>query len=74
MGGGGNWKNVRCLVALGGLGQLNLHPVDAVDAVNEEDENEDEGNLQTVLELRDEGVLGDETVVARFRQSIVAME
>jgi hypothetical protein len=33
------------LVALIGSGELNLNSVDAVDAVNEEDENEDECDL-----------------------------
>jgi hypothetical protein len=35
--------------ALGGSGQLNLDAIDTVDAVYEEDEDEDKGYLQPVL-------------------------
>jgi hypothetical protein len=37
------------LTALCGSGQLNLDAIDAVDAVYEEDEDEDKGYLQPVL-------------------------
>lgn len=43
-----------------GLGQLDLHAVDAVDGVDEEDEDKDEGDFHAVLQLGDEGALGDE--------------
>lgn len=59
-------EGVRCLVALTGLRQFNLHPIDTVDAVDEENQDEDEGDLQAVLELRDDGILGDKTVAQDF--------
>lgn len=46
---GGKGQNVRCLVALGSLGQLDLHPVDAVDTVDEENQDEDEGDFEAIL-------------------------
>jgi hypothetical protein len=45
---------------LGGGGQLDLDAVNAVDAVDEEDQDKDEGDLQPVLDLSHNGVLGDE--------------
>lgn len=40
-----------------------LHPVDAVEAVDEEDEDEDKGNLHPVLYFGDQRALGDEAIV-----------
>lgn len=45
---------------LGGGGQLDLDAVDAVDAVDEEDQDKDKGDLQPILDLSHDGVLGDE--------------
>lgn len=41
--------NLPVLATFGGSGQLNLDAIDAVDAVYEEDEDEDKGYLQSVL-------------------------
>jgi hypothetical protein len=60
--GGSFREDVRIVLVVGGNGQLNLDPVDAVDAVDEEDEDEDKGNLHPVLDLGDDGALGDEAV------------
>lgn len=38
-------KEVALLLARFGLAQLNLNTVDTVDAINEQNENEDERNL-----------------------------
>lgn len=46
---------------LHGLGELHLDAVDAVHRVDEEDEDEDEGNLEAMLNLADGLVFGDET-------------
>lgn len=43
-----------------GCHELELDPVDAVDAVNEEDQDEDKGDLHPVLYLGHDGALGDE--------------
>lgn len=43
-----------------GLRQLNLNAVDTIDAVDEQDQDEDEGDLQAVLEFGDQWVFGDE--------------
>lgn len=44
------WESLpRCLVC---VGKLELDSVDAVDAVNEEDQDEDKCNLHPVLEFR----------------------
>lgn len=45
-------------VVVGGC-ELDLHAVDPINAVDEENEDEDEDDLHPVLELRDDGVLGD---------------
>lgn len=63
---GGMKGYVRCCIALGGLRQLNLHAVHAVDAVDEQNQDEDEGDLQTVLEFGNNGVLGDEAANESF--------
>lgn len=55
---------VRSGVALACLCELNLDTVDAVDRIDEENQDEDEGNLETILELCDDGVLGDEAIWA----------
>lgn len=47
----------------GSGGELELDTVDTVHAVNKENQNEDEGNLHPVLNLGDNGVLGNEAVV-----------
>lgn len=60
-----HWVYVRAAAtgsALHGLGELHLDTVDAVDTVDEEDEDEDKGNLQAILDLADDLVLGDEAV------------
>lgn len=44
-----------------GLRQLNLHAVHSVHAVDEENGDEDEGDLQAVLQLRDERVFAYES-------------
>jgi len=44
-----------------GLCKLDLHAVDSVHAVDEENEDEDEGDLQAVLQLRDDGVFAYES-------------
>lgn len=54
----GEGGNVR--IVFGNRCELDLDAVDTVDAVDEENQDEDEGDLQPVLQLRDEGVLGDE--------------
>ena len=43
-----------------GLRQLELNAVDAVHAIDEEDQDEDEGDLQAVLEFCYYGRFGDE--------------
>jgi hypothetical protein len=48
---------------VGSGGELELDTVDAVHAINKENQNEDEGNLHPVLNLGDNGVLGNEAVV-----------
>lgn len=53
-------ENVRIVTALSNGGELDLDAVDTVDAVDEEDQDEDEGDLQAVLQLCDNRVLGDE--------------
>lgn len=57
--------------SLGGLlrggNELDLDAVDTVDAVDEEDEDEDETNLHPVLDLGDDGILGDEAVSRQVR-------
>jgi hypothetical protein len=52
----------RGACVFGGGRQLDLDAVDAVDAINEEDQDEDKGDLQPVLDLGHNGVLGDEAV------------
>lgn len=42
---------------------LKLHPVDAVEAVDEEDEDENKGNLHPVLYFGDQWALGNEAIV-----------
>lgn len=44
-----------------GLCKLDLPAVDSVHAVDEENEDEDEGDLQTILQLRDERILAYES-------------
>ena len=48
---------------LRGSDKLNLHAVDSVHAVDEQNEDEDECDFHPVLDLRDNGVLGDESAV-----------
>lgn len=54
--------NVRSGVALASLGELDLNAVDTVDGINKENQDKDEGNLETILELCDDGILRDEAV------------
>lgn len=57
---GNRWIYVRSVVTLTGLGQLDLHSVDAVDGVDEQNQDEYEGDFEAILELCDDRVLGDE--------------
>jgi len=43
-----------------GLGELDLDSIDAVHAIDEEDKDEDEGNLHSILDFCDEWGLRDE--------------
>jgi hypothetical protein len=45
---------------LSGGCQLNLDPINTVDTVDEENQNEDEGDLEPVLDFCDYRVLGNE--------------
>lgn len=47
-------------LALTSRGKLELNTVNTIHAVDEENENEDEGNLHAILNFGDEGVLRDE--------------
>jgi hypothetical protein len=66
-------SNCNVLVAWGNIpssllslfrsgGELELDAVDTVHAVNEKNQDKDEGNLHPILNLRNDGVLGDEAV------------
>lgn len=48
------------VLLLGSKRQLDLDAVDAVDAVDKENEDEDKRDLHPVLDLGDDGALGDE--------------
>lgn len=39
-----------------------MNTVDAVDGIDKENQDKDEGNLETILELCDDGILRDEPV------------
>jgi hypothetical protein len=52
------------LSLFGGSGELELDTVDTVHAVHKEDQDKDEGNLHPILDLCDDGVLGNEAVAA----------
>lgn len=52
----------RAIVIFTGSRQFELNTIDAVDAVDEENKNEDECDFQTVLQLGYEGIFRDETV------------
>lgn len=53
-------SSVLSLVGRGG--ELELDAVDTVHAVNEKNQDKDEGNLHPILNLRNDGVLGDKAV------------
>lgn len=55
-------ENVRSAVALACLGELDLDTVDAVDRIDEENQDEYEGNLETILKLCDDGILRNEAI------------
>lgn len=59
--GGTRRNDVRSVVTLTSLGQLDLNPVDPVDGVDEQNQDENEGDLEAVLELGNNGVLRDES-------------
>lgn len=48
------------LACICGGSQLDLYPIDAIDAVKEENQDEDKGDLQTILYLGYERILGQE--------------
>lgn len=67
--------DVPSLLSLfGSGGELKLDAINAIDAVNEEDENEDEGNLHPVLDLGDDGILRDEAIHVRLAVTSVEVE
>lgn len=57
--GRGEEKNVRSAVTLTGLSELDLDPVDSVDGVDKQDQNKNESDLETILKLCYNGILGD---------------
>lgn len=59
---GAGRNDVRSIVTLAGLRQLDLNPVDPVDGVDEQNQDEDKGDLEAILELRNDRVLRDESV------------
>lgn len=46
-----------------GLGELNLYAIDAVYAVNEEDQDKDEGNLHAILQFCYQRTLASTAIV-----------
>ena len=63
MGAHGEGRRLPALVALGSFGQLKLHPIDAIDAVDEEYQDENERYLQPVLNFGDDWVFRQESVI-----------
>lgn len=58
--------DVRSVITLTGLRELDLDPIDTIDGVDEQDQDEDEGDLETVLELRNDWILRDEPGVGHI--------
>lgn len=58
------WGNIpsSLLGLFGSGGELDLDAVDTVHAINEKNQDKDEGNLHPILNLRNDGVLGDKAV------------
>src|SRR4051812_11442823 len=53
---------VPILVVLGSFGKLELDSIHPIDAIDEENEDEDECDLQSVLYFRHDGIFGEEAV------------
>lgn len=54
----------RIAAVLSGSRQFELDPINAVDTINEENQDEDECNLQPVLDFGDDGVLRYKAAIA----------
>ena len=62
-------RNVPRVLVVLSSNEVGLHSINAVNAIDEQDQDEDKGDLHPVLDLGDNWVLGDEAVSQRTQSA-----